>query len=54
MSSYQKIPSIGFSKLEDQIISFWKENKIFEKSVESRPAENTYSFIIHERSGGAI
>ncbi len=45
MSSYQKIPSIGFSKLEDQIISFWKENKIFEKSVESRPAENTYSFI---------
>ncbi len=34
-----------FPKLEDEIIEFWKEGKIFEKSVESRDENNRYSFV---------
>jgi 8-oxo-dGTP pyrophosphatase MutT (NUDIX family) len=33
-----------FSKLEESILQYWKENKTFEKSVDSRPAENPYRF----------
>jgi len=45
MSKFKNIPqNISFSSLEEEIIKFWKENKIFEKSVESRPEENSYSF----------
>lgn len=33
-----------FSKLEESILQYWKEHKTFEKSVESRPAENPYRF----------
>jgi len=33
-----------FSKLEESILQYWKENKTFEKSVESRSAENPYRF----------
>ena len=29
---------------EKALISYWKENKIFEKSVESRPIDNSYVF----------
>ena len=35
----------NFPKLEETINSFWKENKIFEKSVEQRPVENQYRFL---------
>ncbi len=31
-------------QLEDEIIKFWKENKIFEKSVEKNKADNLYVF----------
>ncbi len=30
--------------LEDEVLSFWLENKIFEKSVEKNPVENSYVF----------
>ncbi len=33
-----------FEQVEEPIISFWKKNQIFEKSVESRPKENSYVF----------
>ncbi len=35
----------SFPKLEEEIIGFWKEGKIFEKSVESRDEESRYSFV---------
>ena len=35
----------SFSKIEDKIIEFWKENKIFEKSVNQRSVDNTFRFI---------
>jgi isoleucyl-tRNA synthetase len=45
MSKFKTIPqNVSFTSLEEEIISFWKENKIFEKSIESRPEENSYSF----------
>jgi len=34
----------SFPKLEEKILKFWKENKIFEKSIEQRPKDKTYSF----------
>ena len=45
MSKFKNIPNtVSFSALEEDIITFWKENKIFEKSVDQRPNDNTYTF----------
>ena len=30
--------------LEERVLAFWKERRVFEKSVESRPAEKLFSF----------
>jgi isoleucyl-tRNA synthetase len=38
-------PRAHFSAMEDRINEFWKENKIFEKSVENRSEDKRYSFI---------
>jgi len=35
----QKIP-----EMESEVLDFWKREKIFEKSVESRPKDNLYVF----------
>ncbi len=45
MSNFQKLPNTGFSVQEDQIIAFWKENKIFEKSINIRANAQPYSFL---------
>ena len=45
MPKFKKVnPKQNFPKLEDEITKFWKENKIFEKSVEQRPKNNKYVF----------
>ncbi len=36
---------IGFAEMEERTISFWKENKIFEKSVSARPSDKTWTFL---------
>ncbi|MBN1915812.1 isoleucine--tRNA ligase [Candidatus Dojkabacteria bacterium] len=42
---FKKInPRQNFAEQEEQILKFWKDRKIFEKSVESRPEENKYVF----------
>ncbi len=33
-----------YSEMEEEILKFWEENKIFEKSVENRDKNNTYVF----------
>lgn len=33
-----------FPELEKDILKFWKENQIFKKSIEERPADKTFSF----------
>ena len=45
MSRFKDVPqNQSFPALEEEIISFWKENKIFEKSVDQRPSDNAYTF----------
>ncbi|MBT8380151.1 MAG: isoleucine--tRNA ligase [Ignavibacteria bacterium] len=40
----QGIDKIGYPELEKNILKFWKENSVFEKSVESRPKEKPFTF----------
>ncbi|OGH18801.1 MAG: hypothetical protein A3F31_04470 [Candidatus Levybacteria bacterium RIFCSPHIGHO2_12_FULL_38_12] len=41
----QVSPHVDFPKLEEEILKFWKENKIFEKSIKSRPKDKTWTFL---------
>ena len=34
----------SFSKREEKVLKFWEDNKIFEKSVESRKDDKFFSF----------
>lgn len=38
-------PKINFPELEEEVQKFWKENKIFEKSVEFRPEDKKWTFL---------
>ncbi|RJR29982.1 isoleucine--tRNA ligase [Candidatus Microgenomates bacterium] len=38
-------PKASFPNLENKIIDYWKEHKVFEESVESRPRERTWTFL---------
>jgi len=38
-------PNISLPKLEEDTIQYWKDNKIFEKSISSRPADKTWTFL---------
>lgn len=45
MSKFKNIPqNVNFVSLEEETINFWKDKKIFEKSIESRPEGDNYSF----------
>jgi isoleucyl-tRNA synthetase len=37
-------PKVNFPKLEEEILSFWEKNKIFEKSVSQRKGQEEYVF----------
>jgi isoleucyl-tRNA synthetase len=38
-------PKVDFPKLEESINAYWKENKIFEKSITSRPEDKRWTFL---------
>lgn len=38
-------PNVNFPELEERMLQFWKDNKIFEKSISSRPADKTWTFL---------
>ena len=38
-------PKVNFPLLEEETLSYWKENNIFEKSIESRPKEKRWTFL---------
>ncbi len=40
----QGIEKIGYPAIEKHILQFWKENNVFEKSVENRSKDNTFAF----------
>lgn len=41
---YKEHKSINYAKVGEEVLSFWKENKIFEKSVEIREGSPAFSF----------
>src|SRR5487761_355923 len=38
-------PKVNFPKQEEEILAYWKKNKIFEKSIESRPKDKQWTFL---------
>ena len=38
-------PKVNFPELEQDILTFWKDKKIFEKSIESRPVDKKWTFL---------
>ena len=43
--AFKKIdPKIKFPEMEKEVLNFWNENKIFQKSLENRKDAKTYSF----------
>src|SRR5258708_32605661 len=38
-------PVVSFSALEEEILIYWKENNIFEKSITSRSKDKTWTFL---------
>lgn len=36
---------VSFPSLEEEVLAYWKEHKIFEKSVDSRSADKTWTFL---------
>lgn len=45
MAMFKKVESqVSFPKIEEEILKFWDEQKIFEKSISQRPADKLYSF----------
>src|SRR3990167_3097857 len=34
-----------FAKIEENILKFWKKNKIFEKSIEQKPKDKPWTFL---------
>ncbi len=37
-------PKQNFPEMEERVLEFWQKNDIFKKSVETRPADNEFSF----------
>lgn len=38
-------PNVSFPDLEEEILEYWKQNKIFEKSVDLRPVDKRWTFL---------
>ena len=38
-------PKVNFSEIEEEILSFWKKNKIFEKSLEKDSPHGDWTFL---------
>ncbi|HCE30907.1 MAG: Isoleucine-tRNA ligase [Candidatus Daviesbacteria bacterium GW2011_GWB1_39_5] len=46
MAKFKPVSSqVNFAQNEEELINFWKENKIFEKSLESRPQDKKWTFL---------
>ena len=40
----QNIEKNGYPSIEEKILKFWEENKIFEKSISSRDKNKSFTF----------
>ena len=44
--SYKKVDtSMNFVDREDEVLKFWKENNVFEKSIENRKDSESFTFF---------
>ena len=41
---YRKVKSLNLPEIDQEILAFWNENKIFQKSIEQRDVDNSYVF----------
>ena len=39
------LPNVSLPEIEEEVLKFWKKNKIFEKSIETRPTDKTWTFL---------
>ncbi|HMP29356.1 MAG TPA: class I tRNA ligase family protein, partial [Saprospiraceae bacterium] len=44
MAQYKEFKQLNLPEIDKEILQFWQENKIFEKSVIDRPEDNTFVF----------
>ena len=44
MAKYREFKGLDLPSIDKEIQAFWEEHKIFEKSIEERPKDNTYVF----------
>jgi len=45
-NNYNQVDSsVTFPQREEEVLTFWKENKIFEKSVEKNPVDKNWNFL---------
>ena len=54
MSKYPEYKNLNLSQIGKDVLQFWKEEKIFEKSVESRPASKPYTFFVGPPSANGL
>lgn len=46
MTNFQPVTAaVNFPELEERVLSYWKKNRIFEKSIAQRPADRTWTFL---------
>ena len=43
-TKYNEYKSLNLPEIDKEILKFWEENNIFEKSIEQRPEDDTYVF----------
>ena len=44
MSKYREFKQLNLPEIDSEILKFWEENKVFQASVDSKPADNTFVF----------
>ena len=44
MGKYQERKNLNYAELADNILDFWKENKIFQQSIDTRSGNPTFTF----------
>lgn len=46
MAKFKSVSSqVNFAQNEENLLKFWKENKIFEKSIDTRPEDKRWTFL---------
>lgn len=38
-------PQVNFAEIDEQLIQYWQENKVFEKSIKQRPQDKKWTFL---------